>query len=129
MTKYDIMSEAKQRAIAEINEELLQFAISKMRESSFDDEEALLEFLEHDYKMLGDKDAFLIYYAIGDTVIWVHFMWAIKPRLMYKVLKEFENYVSLKENIILFDCDICDGFNALHKHHAKRIYVWTKELK
>jgi len=129
MTTYDIMAKAKDKAVMMIKDDLLQFAISKMEESTFDDKEAMLDFLEHDYKMLGDKDAFLIYYAIGDTVIWVHFMWSKKPRQMYKVLKELGTHVTLKENIILFDCDICDGFNALHKHHAKRIYVWTKELK
>ena len=101
------------------------FIISKMEESTFDNMECMLEYKEYDYKILGDKSAFIVYYKIGD-LFWVHFLWADKKKQMYRVLKEFEKIAPPKSNIILFDCDY---FSDMFGSHARKIYVWEKELK
>ena len=101
------------------------FIITKMKESTFDDEYEMMRIFNEDYVILGDEEAFMVYYKIGN-VIWVHFLWASSKRLMYRVLKEFGKVASLKDNVILFDCD---DFAKMFGSHATKIYVWNKELK
>ena len=105
-----------------------EFIVEKMREGTFDDEEELFEYLNHDYQVLGGEEAFLIYFPLREGVVWVHYLWSINKRKMRKVMKQLLLLHPIGEDIILFDCDICEGYNALHKRSATRVYMWNKEL-
>ena len=80
-----------------------EYALTKMHESTFDSEELLHEFLEHDYKMLGDQEAFMVYYYIAPNTIWVHFLWASNKRKMLKICKELWAIVK-KTRFRMVDC-------------------------
>lgn len=101
------------------------YILSKMAESTFDDDEAMLEFLEHDYKMLGDKDAFIVYYYLAENMIWVHFLWAMNKRKMLMVCKQLWAESVQAQAMIFFDCD---DYANMFGNHAKQVFIWTKEL-
>lgn len=102
-----------------------EYALAKMHESTFDSEELLHEFLEHDYKMLGDQEAFMVYYYIAPNTIWVHFLWASNKRKMLKICKELWAESVQTDSMILFDCD---DYAKMFGNHAERLYVWNKEI-
>ena len=96
-----------------------------MEQSTFDDEEAMLSFLEYDYKILGSEDAFMVYYYPLPNIIWVHFLWADNKKKMLKICKMLWIESIQAECMILFDCD---DYANMFGNHAKRVYTWTKEL-
>ena len=113
MANYDIIVAMKEVAIA------------KMYESTFDSEDELLEFLEYDYKILGDTDAFIVYYYLAPNIIWVHFLWSGNKRKMFKICKELWAESVQAECMILFDCD---DYERMFSNHARKIFLWTREL-
>lgn len=102
-----------------------EFMIARMRESTYDSEELLLEFQEHNYRMLGDEDAFMVYYYIAPNIIWVHFLWASNKRKMLKICKELWAESVQTKSMILFDCD---DYAKMFGNHASKLYVWNKEI-
>ena len=108
-----------------IIDSMKEFSIAKMRESTFDSEELMLEFQEHNYRMLGDEEAFMVYYYIAPNTIWVHFLWASNKRKMLKICKELWAESVEKESMILFDCD---DYAKMFGNHAEKLYVWNKEI-
>ena len=104
--------------------DMKEVALAKMYESTFDSEDELLEFLEYDYKILGDTDAFMVYYYAAN-IIWVHFLWADNKRKMLKICKQLWAESVQAECLILFDCD---DVAKMFGNHSRRVYAWTKEL-
>lgn len=96
-----------------------------MRKSTFDNEEVMLEFLKYDYKILGDRDAFMVYYYAADNVIWVHFLWAKNKRKMHSICRSLWYESRNNGCMILFDCD---DIAKMFGNHSRRIYAWTKEI-
>ena len=99
--------------------------IARMKESTFDTEELMLEFKEYDYKILGDNEAFMVYYYLAPNIIWVHFLWASNKRKMLKICKTLWAESIEAECMILFDCD---GYANMFGNHASKLYVWNKEI-
>ncbi len=99
--------------------------IAKMKESTFDTEELMLEFKEYDYKILGDNDAFMVYYYIASNIIWVHFLWASNKRKMLKICKQLWSESKNSGCMILFDCD---DYAKMFGNHSSKLYVWNKEI-
>ena len=112
-------------ANCDIIAEMEEYAIAKMRESTFDSEELLLEFQEHNYRMLGDEEAFTVYYYLADNIIWVHFLWASNKRKMLKICKTLWAESVQAECMILFDCD---DYAKMFGNHAEKLYIWNKEI-
>jgi len=112
-------------ADCDIIDTMKDFAISKMEQSTFDNREVMLSFLEHDYKMLGDRDAFMVYYYVMPNFIWVHFLWASDKRKMLKICKMLWAESVEAKSVILFDCD---DYAKMFGNHASKLYMWNKEL-
>lgn len=112
-------------ADCDIIESIKEFALAKMYESTFDSEEQLHDFEEHDYKMLGDREAFMVYYHLAPNIIWVHFLWASDKRKMLKICKQLWAESIQTESMILFDCD---DYAKMFGNHASKLYVWNKEI-
>ena len=104
-----------------------EYIISKMKESTFDDDSAMLDFLEYDYRILGDEDAFIVYYYLAENMIWVHFLYATdkSKRRMFAACKQLWAESVQAQAMIFFDCD---DYERMFKNHSKKVYLWTKEL-
>ena len=107
------------------NIRMKDFIISKMELSTFDSNEVMLDFLEYDYKILGDTDSFIVYYYLADNVIWVHFLWAKSKKKMLKICRTLWAESQATDSIILFDCD---EYESMFGNHARKLYVWDKEI-
>jgi len=95
------------------------FIVSKM------DDETLQDYKDQECKVLGDKEAFITYYYQSEKVIWVNFLYATNKRKMLKVCKMLWIEAKYSEAIILFNCS---DFETMFKGHAKKIYLWNKEI-
>ena len=95
------------------------FIISKM------DEDTLADYTDQECKVLGDMEAFITYYYQSEKVIWVNFLYATNKRKMLKICKMLWIEAKYSGSIVLFNCE---EFEKMFKGHAKKIYVWTKEI-
>lgn len=102
-----------------------EFIISKMLDN-FEPQEEAYDYKEYDYKILGDTEAFMVYFYIDTKIVWVHFLWASKKKRMILLLREFFKLVPLTSHEVLFDSD---DFAKMFGNHARQIYIWEKEIK
>jgi len=101
------------------NNSLEKFAMSKMNEDTLSD------YKDQECIILGDSEAFITYYYQLPNVVWVNFLYATNKRKMLKICKVLWAITQESNSIILFNCD---EFERMFQGHAKKIYLWNKEI-